>query len=170
MSETLFVIPCGGLKLSLRSPARSLYVGTMFQYCLSVIEEEAELAAAAGRRVAVQILSAQHGLLALDTYVEPYDRKMTDRDAVPTTVVANQLMPLIEAGSIDIHAFLPRPYLAKLLAAHEMIEQRGHCTRVHDHYLGTRGIGYQRQVLAMLRSTQGTDDPRAPWRHPVLDR
>ncbi|CCH29402.1 hypothetical protein BN6_20820 [Saccharothrix espanaensis DSM 44229] len=169
MSRTLFVIPCGAAKLSRPSPARTLYTGSMFQYCLTVVEEEAELSGTAGRSAAVRILSARHGLLDLDTHVEPYDRRMTDRDAVPTTVVADQLMPLAEAGDTDIHTFLPRPYLARLLAAHEMIEQRGHSIRVHDHYLGTRGIGYQRQVLATLRSTRGTDDSRAPWRRPVSD-
>jgi hypothetical protein len=166
VSRTLFVIPCGGAKLSRSSPARTLYSGGMFQYCLAVVEEEAELASAVGRRVAVRILSAQHGLLALDTKIMPYDRKMTDRNAVPTTVVADQLMSLTESCDIDIHTFLPRSYLTKLLAAREIIEQRGHCAYVHDHYLGTRGIGYQRQVLAKFRSTRGADDSHAPWRRP----
>lgn len=79
VSSTLFVIPCGGSKLPLSSPARSLYTGAMFRFCLTVVEEEAELAAAAGRDVAVRILSARYGLLDLDTLVEPYDRRMTDR-------------------------------------------------------------------------------------------
>jgi hypothetical protein len=170
VSKTLFVIPCGATKLTQPSPARTLYTGAMFRYCLAVIEEEVELARAAGRHVAVRILSARHGLLDLDTHVEPYDQKMTDRDAVPTTIVADQLIPLTEAGGVDIHAFLPRPYLAKLLAAHEMLERRSHHPQVHDHYLGARGIGHHRQVLATLRPTRGADDPHAPWRRPVSDR
>ncbi|MFL6118678.1 hypothetical protein [Actinophytocola sp.] len=116
----------------------------------------------------MRILSARHGLLDLDTHVEPYDQKMTDRDAVPTTIVAAQLMPLTEAGT-DIHAFLPRPYLAKLLAAHELLEPPDHRPRIHDHYLDTRGIGHQRQVLATLCSTRGPNDPHTPWRHPAPD-
>jgi hypothetical protein len=165
---TLFVIPCGAAKLSRPSPARSLYTGAMFRYCLAVVEEEVELARAVGSRAWVRILSARHGLLDLDTHVEPYDQKMTDQDAVPTTVVADQLKLLTEAGSIDIHAFLPRSYLAKLLAANELLETSDQRPRVHHHYLGTRGIGYQRQVLATLRSTRDADDPHAPWRHPDL--
>lgn len=81
--------------------------------------------------------------------------------------MADQLASSIKAGDTDIHAFLPRPYLSKLLAAREMLGPRGHGTHLHDHYLGTRGIGYQRQVLATLRSSRCTDDPRAPWRRPV---
>lgn len=167
VSRALFVIPCGATKLTRSSPARTLYTGTMFRYCLAVIEEEAELARTVGRRVSVRILSARYGLLAPETDVELYDQKMTGRDAVPTTVVVDQLMRLTEAGVIDIHAFLPRPYLAMLLAARELLEPSGHRPRVHDHYLGTRGIGYQRQVLASLRSTRGGDDPLAPRRRPV---
>lgn len=167
VSKTLFMIPCGAAKLTRSSPARTLYTGVMFRYCLAVIEEEAELARTVDRRVSVRILSARYGLLAPETHIEPYDQKMTAQDAVTTTAVADQLMPLAEAGGIDIHAFLPRSYLAKLLAAHELLEPSGHRPRVHDHYLGARGIGYQRQVLASLRSTRGGDDPLAPWRRPV---
>ncbi|MGM1062037.1 DUF6884 domain-containing protein [Saccharothrix sp. Mg75] len=170
VSSMLFVVPCGGAKLARPSPARSLYTGRMFRLCLDVVEEEAELARDAGHSVAVRILSARHGLLDLDTLVEPYDRTMTDRDAVSAAVVADQLTPSAEAGGIDVHAFLFRPYLAKLRAAHELLERRGHRIHVHDHYLGTRGIGYQRQVLSTLRSTRGTHDPHAPWRHPVPHR
>lgn len=169
VTRTLFVIPCGAAKLPHPSHARSLYTGAMFQYCLTVVEEEAELAGAAGHNVAVRILSARHGLLDLDTRVEPYEQRMTDRDAVPTAVVAGQLMPLVQAIGTEIHAFLPRPYLAKLLAAHELLERRDRRVRIHDHYRGARGIGYQRQVLATLRSTRNTRDPHTPWRHPVPD-
>jgi hypothetical protein len=169
VSRTLFVIPCGAAKLPRPSPARSLYTGSMFRYCLAVVEEEAELAAAAGRSVMVQILSARHGLLDPDTHVEPYERTMTDRDAVPAMVVADQLVSLTEAGGIDVHAFLPRLYLAKLLAARKILERGDHPVRVHDHYAGTRGIGYQRQVLAAIRSSRSTDAPHPPWRRPVTD-
>jgi len=114
-------------------------------------------------------LSARHGLLDPDTHVEPYERTMTDRDAVPAMVVADQLMSLTEAGGIDVHAFLPRLYLAKLLSAREILERGDHPVRVHDHYAGTRGIGYQRQVLAAIRSSRSTDAPHPPWRRPVTD-
>ncbi|WP_447002479.1 hypothetical protein ACRAKI_22465 [Saccharothrix isguenensis] len=62
--------------------------------------------------MAVLILSARHGLLDLDTRVEPYDQRMSERDAAREAVVADQSSPSAEAGGIDIHAFLVRPCLA----------------------------------------------------------
>ncbi len=62
---TVLLIPCVGLKLTHRAPARELYQGPLFSACLAYGE--------AIQPNATYILSALHGLVALDQELDPYD-------------------------------------------------------------------------------------------------
>lgn len=166
---TLFVVSCGREKLSLPAPARLLYIGSMFRFGFAVASEEADLATDVGHQATVRILSAKHGLLDPDSVVDPYDLAMSDRGAVSAIVVADQLMMLARARSVEIHAFLPRVYLARLGAARDVVEQRGGRVLVHDLYQGPRGIGDQRQLLSRLRRSRSSDDTAFSWRRPPVD-
>ncbi|WP_330275845.1 hypothetical protein OG205_09335 [Lentzea sp. NBC_00516] len=164
VARIVFVIPCGGAKLFHQAPARELYTGSMFRFCLAVAVEEADLAAAAGHDAAVRILSAKHGLLELDTLVAPYDVVISSHYAVAATVVAEQLMDVTQTGRAEIYTFLPQAYLARLCQASELAGQRGGRISVNDLYWGSRGIGDQRRVLSELRRSRSSSVPQPLWR------
>ncbi len=95
--KKIVIIPCGGAKLTTPAPARELYIGSMFRdqlaTALTMTEEEN-----------IFILSAKHGLIALDTIVEPYDLKMGQKNTVATETLAAQvdaIMPKNETYIID---------------------------------------------------------------------
>jgi len=60
----LGVIACSATKLTTAAPAERLYTGALFRLALSVAKQRCQR---------VRILSAKHGVLRLDTVVEPYD-------------------------------------------------------------------------------------------------
>jgi hypothetical protein len=62
---TVLLIPCVGLKLAHRAPARDLYQGPLFSACLAYSESI--------QPDATYILSAMHGLVSLDQELDPYD-------------------------------------------------------------------------------------------------
>src|SRR5689334_8140335 len=59
------LIACGKRKGSVRAPARDLYQGELFRKSLAYAQSLSP--------DAIYVLSAKHGLLALDAEVEPYD-------------------------------------------------------------------------------------------------
>lgn len=65
-----YIIPCSDAKLAHAAPARHLYTGTQFRHTLRAVEAMLE----PGDRVLV--LSALHGLVALDTVLHPYEQRM----------------------------------------------------------------------------------------------
>ena len=96
----------------------------------------------------IYILSALHGLIALDQIVEPYDLKMGQRGSVQTTTLETQLaelLPSTEAFVID--ALLPKAYAEALENAFPYW--------IENHFAGTKGIGYQKQVLKTIREKVG---------------
>ena len=171
----VFVIPCTGAaygsfvpvhgitKLPYAAPVRDLYQGVTFRQALPVIEREAELTAALGPDTCVRVLSAKHGLLALDEVIAPYDQRMDERDdtglAVLELLVRGQLAELDAGrGDVEIAAFLPRAYLEVLTGAAVVFGDR---VTVTDVYEGCRGIGDQKAVIASVRATQLTPAQRA---------
>jgi len=58
------LIGCVKKKVSYKTKAESLYDSTLFKYSLQYAKQEANK---------VFILSAKYGLLALDTFIEPYE-------------------------------------------------------------------------------------------------
>lgn len=79
----LVIIPCGAAKRAHRSPAGQLYTGSYHRACrawaLSVVPS-----------ARVYILSAKHGLLALDDPVDPYDLKMGEAGSISAGQVREQ--------------------------------------------------------------------------------
>jgi cytoplasmic iron level regulating protein YaaA (DUF328/UPF0246 family) len=96
----------------------------------------------------IYILSALHGLIALDKIVEPYDLKMGQRGSVQTTTLETQLASILpRTESFVIDALLPKAY-------NEALENA--CPHwIENHFTGTKGIGYQKQVLKTIREKVG---------------
>ena len=92
----------------------------------------------------IRILSAKHGLIKLDTIVEPYDLKMGQKGSVTSETLAEQLaetLPRNETYTID--ALLPKKYAAALEDATS--------DWILNHFDGCAGIGYQKAVLKTIR-------------------
>ena len=140
MSQRIVIIPCGGAKLGAPAPAAELYTGSMFRDTLTT-------ARAMTTENNIYILSALHGLIALDKVVAPYDVKMGSGDEVTDGLVADQLEQITGGpfnGAVTIEALLPNRYAAKLMAARRFYP-------IVSHFHGCAGIGYQKQRLAQLR-------------------
>ncbi len=101
MSHGLVMMACSGSKLSREAPAIDLYQGVMFQTLRTHRCPEDDLD--------VVIVSAEHGLLADNDVVEPYDRQMDDARAAE----------LIAAGFPEDFYFEGEPYDAVMLAGGE---------------------------------------------------
>ncbi len=63
------LISCSAKKLARAAPARELYVSALFKKSLAYAEQHCEI---------VYVLSAKHGLVELDTVLEPYDTKLAE--------------------------------------------------------------------------------------------
>lgn len=137
--STLHVVPCGAAKLDRPAPAAQLYSSAHFQLTLAAAR------AAAGDDAGVRILSAQHGLVALDDVLAPYDVTMTDAGSVTTGELQDQLHELGVSADVSVITLLPKAYRARLTPA--VLALGG---RVVDLYADAPGIGYQRRVASQL--------------------
>jgi hypothetical protein len=145
---TYYVVPCGGHKLDRPAPARDLYTSSSFRLALAAAETDAEFSGGT-----VLVLSALHGLVALDTVLAPYDTKMGDTGSVtPATVTAQALALGIDWGA-DVYAFLPARYFDVLDEA-----LRDLYVYPADVYEATAGIGEHRHVCAVVRDSEYPDD------------
>jgi len=134
----LLVVPCGRAKLNRPAAARLLYSSAHFRFVLAGVER-----AAAG--APVRVLSALHGLVSPDTVLAPYDVTMADAASVTADRLAAQLAA---EHVLEVVAYLPRAYLARLAAAAAHIRR---CV-VRNAYAGCHGIGDQRAVIARLNA------------------
>lgn len=132
-----FVIPCGAEKRSHAAPARELYTGSMFKHTL---------AAALDQDACVLVLSAKHGLVELDTVLEPYDVHMGQAGVVCEAKLVEQAHALGIDWTCDVYAMLPRAYLRKLDAALRTVD-----VYVLQVYETARGIGEQRGINKSIR-------------------
>lgn len=127
------IIPCSGQKATVAGPARDLYTGSMFRHTLAAAENLDD-------DVTVLVLSAEHGLVTLDTVLAPYERRMGQAGSVTVETVAAQAEALgITDG--DVYAFLPQKYFSVLDQA-----MRQHDVYVADVYEADMGIGEQRRT------------------------
>ena len=83
--KRIFLISCSRKKLAQAVKARSLYDSPLFHKSLAYAESE--------NPDMIFVLSAKHGLLALDTEIEPYDltlnnMRVTEIEAWATAVLA----------------------------------------------------------------------------------
>lgn len=131
------VIPCGGAKLDTADKARRLYTGSMFQDALRTALQITD-------DQHVYILSAKHGLVSLDTELEPYDVKMGDAGSVSEATIREQAIQLGITG--HVLELLPKAYHRALRNAIEDLEVQPEWA-----FATCRGIGDQKGVLAQLR-------------------
>jgi len=149
MTKKLVIIPCGGAKLETPANARDLYIGSMYR-------DQLATALTMTTPENIRILSAKHGLIALDTIVEPYDVKMGDADTIPNHIVAlqaNEMKKTFSPSTYELHLLLPKKYAAHLKTALMRLGNNSHYVTV-DHFDGCAGIGYQKQVLKKIRTKE----------------
>ncbi|OWL95522.1 hypothetical protein B7435_29990 [Mycolicibacterium peregrinum] len=141
-ARRLVVIPCAARKLDRAHHVRKLYDSDHFRLAVRAAEvRAAELGAQA------LLLSAKHGLLTLDDYIDPYDVTMGQSGAVDGMWVAGQLQML---GAERIEAVVPQRYLAVLREGVELLGAEGRDVELVDRFAGARGIGDQRAVLSRM--------------------
>jgi hypothetical protein len=99
----LVVVPCSRAKLDTPAPAGRLYTGPLHL--------AARRAAERMRARRVLVLSARHGLVDLDTVIEPYDLAMGDPGSVVRETLARQAAALREPPDTPfVVLLLPRAY------------------------------------------------------------
>lgn len=139
--RTVYVVPCGADKLDRPAKARELYIGSMFKTALRSAEALGD-----GE---IFILSALHGLLHPDDWVEPYNTKMGDKGSVSPATVRQQASKRFGWRSpMNVHTFLPKKYFAVLDKA---LKPLG--IYAQDIYEADPGIGYQRGTCRVIRDS-----------------
>jgi hypothetical protein len=133
------IIPCGGAKLDTAAPARDIYTGSMFRDALGTALELVDAEH-------VLILSALHGLVTLDTVIEPYDLKMGRNGSISQASLHTQMNNISQGEPMHITSLLPQAYLNALSNA-----SLGLDVNISDIYSGCRGIGDQKARLSQLR-------------------
>jgi hypothetical protein len=144
--EKLVIIPCGGAKLTESAPAAELYIGSMFADTLRTARTMTS-------DENIRILSAKHGLVKLDTILEPYDVKMGDNGSIPNHLLALQAHELKKKASpstYELHLLLPKKYAANMTTALVRLGNNSHYVTV-NHFAGCAGIGYQKAALKNIR-------------------
>lgn len=71
--RTIYLIACASKKLSHRANAQAIYDSTLFKLSLAYAKNQ--------QPDAIYILSAKHGLLDLDTEIDPYDLTLNNLSA-----------------------------------------------------------------------------------------
>lgn len=132
------IIPCGGAKRDEAAPVADLYTGSMFALALGtardmVADED------------ILVLSAKHGLVALDEVLAPYDVKMGQAGSISPEAVAVQAIAhgLEDA---DVYTMLPKAYYRVADEALKMI-----AVYAQDVYEGNAGIGEMRGINSSVR-------------------
>lgn len=146
-ATNIVVIPCGATKLDAPAAARDLYASPNFAHTLRSAETYA-----ADANATVMILSAEHGLLDLDTIVAPYDTKMGDAGCIDTDAIKAQLLDIAPATIVSM---LPGAYYRRVWAAVTDINDNGADTDpwidLMDAYEAAGpGIGYQRGIASRV--------------------
>jgi hypothetical protein len=134
------VIPCGAGKQDTAAPAAELYTGSMFTLALTAARTLVDDSH-------ILILSARHGLVALDQVLEPYDVKMGGPLSVDPIDLTDQMIDLgWDADDVDIYHLLPKTYRDCFEAA---------CRDLYlapaEVYEATHGIGEHRGICAQIR-------------------
>lgn len=135
----LLLVACGANKIERPAPAAELYSGTYFRECLC-----AARAIAAERDI--RIISARHGLAALDEELAPYDTRMRGRRDQVADLIGEQ------ARAADLQT---RPVV--VLGGRDYVEA---ARAVWPHAVAPltgAAIGIQRQRLARIATGAQTD-------------
>lgn len=117
----------------------------------SATTHAADTARVLGVTTRVRILSAEHGLVDLDTVLAPYDTKMGQAGQVAVTELVDQLVAL---APHTIEAMLPAAYRRQLAKAVEFINTEGDDAdpwiELLDVFEASPGIGFQRGTASSL--------------------
>jgi hypothetical protein len=140
------IIPCSASKLDVAAPAAELYTGSMFKDAL-----------ATARKLfsddKIFIMSAKHGLVSLDTVLEPYDLQINEPGSVKWNDISVQLRDLGIDGKVL--SLLPKNYQAVLARSLEGFGKgapsRPFNIQLENLYEGSKGIGEQKGRLSQLR-------------------
>lgn len=157
-----YVIPCGNEKLPHAAPAAELYQGQQFTHTLEKTQIAAGHDRAAGFDVEIVIMSALHGLVRLDTVLEPYDCKLPRRKAPAPEYLALLREQAEQMGmrwdNAEVYALVGKDYY---LALHEALFVAEDIS-LFDVYEACHGIGDQRRVncnIALPVTDAGPDAP-----------
>ncbi len=116
MPRKIILISCASKKLPIRSKAKDLYISTLFDLNLKF--------AYSMKPDAVYILSAKHGLLHLETEIDPYNLPLNDMTQREVKEWALKVISQLEA-------------IADLL---------------NDHFIFLAGDKYRKYLFPFLRS------------------
>ena len=134
----LIVVTCGARKAATATTAAEMYIGSYARQCLR-----------AARVLAVdpdiRIMSARHGLLALDEKIEPYDTRLGTANAI----TAEQLHAQAAAAGL-----LARPVTVLAGAAYTGLARQV-WPQASAPLAGLPGLGAHMQRLAEIIQTQG---------------
>ncbi len=136
-NRPLVLVTCGAAKQPTAHPAGQMYLGSYHRLALRAAHALTDPAA-------IRVLSASHGLLELETIIEPYDTRITDPDAItaPELLAQAHAQGIANAQHVVILAAAAYSRLSLSVWPH-----------AHVVFAGTRGIGEQRQRLSRLIST-----------------
>lgn len=99
MRKRIVLISCVSQKLPHRAMARELYISTLFKLNLKYAEKLAP--------DEIFVLSAKHGLLALEIEIEPYEQTLNNMHSSEIRVWANRVLEQIKGVcSIDDSEFI----------------------------------------------------------------
>lgn len=139
---TVYIIPCSGPKLAHPAPASELYTGTLFRSCLQAAQAQVE------EGDVIYVLSALHGLVALDQVLAPYECEIGSRQAISSELLAVQAQLLGIDWDTQVYAFLPKPYFRKLDKAFRAFD----CFAHYIYEGAERGIGDMRSVHRLAQA------------------
>lgn len=133
----LVIVPCGARKRDRPAAAKDLYISPYHRLCLRA----AHALTAPGN---IRILSGQHGLLDLDTVIEPYNLRLGDPGSVTVDDILGQAT---DAGIIDapnVVALAGNDYARMVTATWPY---------ARTPLAGSRGIGDQQHRLARIAAS-----------------
>lgn len=125
---TLLILACSATKRLDPGPLPAIerYDGPFYRVLRKALRERPGLA----ERLAVCIISAQHGIIAADNLILNYDRRMTSARAAElapmvATALAHRWPPAyVEVGSRYRRALPPPPWPASVVVGHGGIGER----------------------------------------------
>ncbi|MGC3027081.1 DUF6884 domain-containing protein [Burkholderia sp. DN3021] len=144
-ASALVVLACSATKLNHKAPAIDLYRGVMYSTFRANVQPS--------REPAVMILSALHGFVKPDTFIEPYEQLMTPARAEAMLAELDRFMPTAWPASARRILFAGgRNYRRVMKAAFARQVELGILRPDAVVEETTGSIGYQRQQLgAFLR-------------------
>lgn len=141
--KTIYLLGCSASKTATPQPAIKLYTGALFRCALGYAFHQADFEAGD----ALFVLSAKHGLLPLETIVDPYDTGWSSHDAITRAGLRRQIgrYPWKRARFVLLS---PLPYATRFLDAYRDL------TGEHAEFVAPlRGLGIGAQARWLTHHT-----------------